>query len=73
MRGGVLPLGLIWPEGVYAIQITAVAVIGTVALNKAFPIKGRWRRWLVWLGFLGMNALAFIVVVLAIAAVRLLF
>ncbi len=68
-----LPLGLIWPEGVYVLKITAVAVIGTVALNKAFPMKGRWRRWLVWLGFLGMNALAFIVVVLAIAAVRLLF
>lgn len=61
------PLAIFYPEAEAYLKGAVAAIIGTIALIKAFPIHPWWRALLTWFTFLFVNFL--ILVLTAMIAV----
>lgn len=51
------PLSLLSPAFTMILTIAIELVIGTIALNKAFPMHTRWKSAITWLAFMSLNIL----------------
>ncbi len=50
-----LPLAILFPQYGEYVKFPVVIIIGTIALNKAFPIRQWWRKCLTWIWFIILN------------------